>query len=331
MADFLVALEFLKGVPLPSSLLIFTHVLLFLQPGKAISVIGPGESMMAGIGEEVEFPCHLSQYLDVEHMEILWFRGQASDVVHLYQNGQELFGRQMVQFQNRTKLLTDEITTGSVILQLQGVAPSDEGPYGCRFLSSNFSGEAIWELEVAGLGSDPHISLEGYKEGGIQLRCSSTGWYPKPKAQWRDQQGRCLPPESEVIIQDVRGLFHLETSVVVRGRAHSNVSCCIQNPLLLQKKEFVIQIADAFLPGAFPWRSAFLGTLAIVSLLLVFLVALARACAQKQLRRREKLQKQKRAKQELGEPPGAVWAARHGGPQYRFLEERGVCTGFCPL
>ncbi|XP_023557593.1 butyrophilin-like protein 9 isoform X3 [Octodon degus] len=206
MADFPVFLEFLKGAPLHSSLLILTNILLFLQPGKGTTVIGPEESIMAHIGEEVDFSCHVSPYLDVEHMEIRWFRDQTSDVVHLYQNGQELFGEQMVQFQNRTKLLTDEITTGGVILQLHGVVPSDEGLYGCRFLSSNFSGEAIWELEVA----------------------------------------------------------------------------------------------DVFLPGGFPWRGAFLGTLTGALVLLVVLVALARIRRRKQLRRREKLLKQKQAEEERG-------------------------------
>nr|XP_013010574.1 butyrophilin-like protein 9 isoform X2 [Cavia porcellus] len=237
-------------------------------------------------------------------MEILWFRGQASDVVHLYQDGQELFERQMVQFQNRTKLFTDAIVDGSVTLQLYGVVPSDEGPYGCRFHSDNFSGSAIWMLEVAGLGSDPHISLEGYKEGGIQLRCSSTGWYPKPKAQWRDHRGQCLSPESEAIFQDVQGLFHLETSVVAGGTAPSNVSCSIQNPLLDQKKEFVLHIADAFLPGASPWRSAFLGTLAAAApLLLLVLAALAWVRARTQVERgvamlSKQLQEQRRAEEE---------------------------------
>ncbi|KFO20805.1 Butyrophilin-like protein 9 [Fukomys damarensis] len=247
MANFLVSMECLKRVPLTSSLLILTHLLLYLQLGKAdseVKVIGPGESVLALVGEEVEFSCHLSQYMDVEHMEIRWFWGLASDVVHLYQDGQELFGEQMVQFKNRTKLFRDEMATGSVILRLHNVVPSDQGLYSCRFLSSNFSGEAIWELEVAGLGSDPHISLEGFKEGGIQLRCSSSGWYPKPQVQWRGHQGQCLPPETEAIVQDVQGLFRLETSVVVQGRAHRSVSCSIQNPLLIQKKEFVVQIAE---------------------------------------------------------------------------------------
>lgn len=113
-------------------------------------MVGPGESILAVVGEEVEFPCHLSPYQDARDMEILWFRSQASDVVHLYQEGQELPGRQMAQFQNRTQLFKDDIMDGSVALLLQGIVPADQGPYGCRFLSSNFSGEAIWDLEVAG-------------------------------------------------------------------------------------------------------------------------------------------------------------------------------------
>lgn len=107
--------------------------------------------------------------------------------------------------------------------------------------------EGAWSfsplLPLPGLGSDPHISLEGFKEGGIQLRCSSSGWYPMPLAQWRDHHGRCLPPETEDIIQDAQSLFSLETSVVIQGGTQSNVTCSIQNPLLGQKKEFAVQIA----------------------------------------------------------------------------------------
>ncbi|XP_062944168.1 butyrophilin-like protein 9 [Cynocephalus volans] len=298
MVNFLVSLDSSQRESLPSSLFFHTYLLLLLllRPGEPnseeITVIGPGESILALVGEEVEFQCQLSSSLDAEHMEILWFRNRDSDVVHLYQERQELYSRQMAQFQNRTKLLKEHIADGSVILQLHRVVPSDEGRYGCRFLSSDFSGEAVWELEVAGLGSDPHISLEGFKEGGIQLRCSSSGWYPKPKAQWRDRQGQCLPPESEAIVQDAWGLFGLETSVVVRVGAHSNVSCSIENPLLIQKKEFMVQIADIFLPGTSPWKTAFLGILVGLLLILALLMILVLYFFQKQRRSQEKLMKQ---------------------------------------
>nr|XP_037855828.1 butyrophilin-like protein 9 isoform X2 [Chlorocebus sabaeus] len=222
-------------------------------------------------------------------MEIRWFWNHTSDVVHLYQEQQELPGRQMEAFRNRTKLVKDYIAYGSVILQLHSIVPSDEGTYGCRFLSNNFSGEALWELEVAGLGSDPHLSLEGFKEGGIQLRLRSSGWYPKPKAQWRDHQGQCLPPEFEAIVWDAQGLFSLETSVVVREGAFSNVSLSIQNLLLNQKKEFVVQIAGVFSPGASPWKGALVGALAA---LLAVLAALALGFLRLRRRCQEKLKKE---------------------------------------
>ncbi|XP_005626328.1 butyrophilin-like protein 9 [Canis lupus baileyi] len=296
MMYFPVFLDLSQQVPMLSGVFFLTHLTLLLQPvelnSEEVKVIGPGEPILALVGEEVEFSCYLSPYLDAEDMEIRWFRSQTSDVVHLYRGGQELHSQQMVQFQNRTKLIKDFIMDGMVNLKLHGIIPADEGLYGCRFLSTNFSREAIWELEVAGLGSDPHISLEGFKEGGIQLRCSSSGWYPKPQAQWKDHKGQCLSPEMEAIVQDAQSLFNLETSVVVQGDAHNNVSCSIQNSFLIQKKEFTIQIADVFLPGNSPWKRAFLGILVGLSLLLALLVTLALYFFQKQRRSQEKLKEQ---------------------------------------
>ncbi|XP_054207782.1 butyrophilin-like protein 9 isoform X4 [Homo sapiens] len=296
MVDLSVSPDSLKPVSLTSSLVFLMHLLL-LQPGEPsseVKVLGPEYPILALVGEEVEFPCHLWPQLDAQQMEIRWFRSQTFNVVHLYQEQQELPGRQMPAFRNRTKLVKDDIAYGSVVLQLHSIIPSDKGTYGCRFHSDNFSGEALWELEVAGLGSDPHLSLEGFKEGGIQLRLRSSGWYPKPKVQWRDHQGQCLPPEFEAIVWDAQDLFSLETSVVVRAGALSNVSVSIQNLLLSQKKELVVQIADVFVPGASAWKSAFVATLP----LLLVLAALALGVLRKQRRSREKLRKQAEKRQE---------------------------------
>ncbi|XP_068392724.1 butyrophilin-like protein 9 isoform X1 [Eschrichtius robustus] len=332
--DFPVSLDSYQRVRLPSSLFFLTHLLLLLQPGEMhseeVRVVGHGEPILAHVGDEVEFSCHLSPYRNAEHMEIRWFRSQASDVVHLYRERQEFYGQQMAQFQNRTELITDEIADGSVTLRLHPVVPADEGPYGCRFVSSDFTGEAVWELEVAGLGSDPQISLEGFKQEGIQLRCSSSGWYPKPQSQWRDHQGRCLPPETEVIVKDAQGLFSLETSVVVQGGAHSNVSCSIQNPLLGQKKEFVVQIADVFLPGTSPWKRAFLGTLVGTLLLLALLPTLALYFFRKQRRSQEKLKKQaEKDKGKLTEELGKLqveldWRKAEGQAEWRAAQQHAV-------
>ncbi|KAM5302039.1 butyrophilin-like protein 9 [Glossophaga mutica] len=333
MAGFPVSLDSFRWGPRPIGLLF--HILLLFQPGELnsekLQVIGPEASILAHVREEVEFHCHLSASQSAEHMEIRWFRGQASEVVHLYREQQELPGQQMAQFRNRTKLIKDDIAEGAAILQLHGVIPADEGPYGCRFLSSSFSGEAVWELEVAGMGSDPHISLEGFEKGGIRMRCSSSGWYPKPQAQWRDHRGQCPLPESEAITQDAQGLFSLETSVVVQEGAHSNVSCSIQNPLLFQKKEFVVQIADTFLPGPSPWKTAFLGTVAGgLMLLLALLTTLALCCFHRQRRSQDKLKEQAdkdkgKLTAELGKLQEELdWRRAEGQAEWRAAQQYAV-------
>ncbi|KAM4826548.1 butyrophilin-like protein 9 [Thomomys bottae] len=334
MGDLPGSLEFLKRILLPSSVFFLTYLLLLPQPGKVNSeeaqVMGPGESMLALVGDEVEFPCHLSPPRDAAHMEIRWFRSRLEDVVHLYPEQPGLGASSMAQFQNRTRLDTDEIAQGRVALSLRALRPADEGQYGCRFLSGDFSGEAVWELEVAGPGSDPHLSLEGFKDGGIQLRCSSHGWYPKPKVQWNEHQGRCLPPESEAIIQDAQGLFSVETSVVVHKGAHHNVSCSILNTLLSQKKEFAVQIADLFLPGTSPWKKAFLGTLVTLPLLLALLALLAMHYFHKHQQSQAKVKKQ--ADQERGKLTAQLeklqtelkWRRAEGQAEWRAARQYAV-------
>uniref|UniRef100_A0A5F8HFQ6 Butyrophilin like 9 n=1 Tax=Monodelphis domestica TaxID=13616 RepID=A0A5F8HFQ6_MONDO len=258
---------------------------------EELMVFGYREPILAMVGEEVEFPCYLISKLDAEDMQIRFFRNKISEIVHDYQDRQELFNRQMVQYQGRTQLLKDYIQEGSVALRLLHIIPADEGQYGCLFQSKDFSNNATWELEVAGLGSDPNIYFEGFEEGGIRLTCSSKGWYPKPKAIWKDYQGQQLPFLSKTITQDAQGLFHLEMSVVVKEGAHSHVACSIQNTLLVQKKEFTLHIADVFLPKNSVWRGSFIGTLMGLVSLLVLCMILALYFFQKQRRSKEKLRK----------------------------------------
>lgn len=136
-------------------------------------VLGPEESILARVGEAVEFPCRLSSYQDAEHMEIRWFRTQVSNVVYLYQEPQGRSSPQMAQFRNRTLFEAYDIAEGSVNLHLLSVVPSDEGRYGCRFLSHNFSGEAMWELEVAGMLSQASQGQETEKRMGLELQRQS--------------------------------------------------------------------------------------------------------------------------------------------------------------
>lgn len=86
--------------------------------------------------------------------------------------------------------------------------------------------------------------MTGPKEGGIQVLCSSSGWFPRPTLQWTDTTGRKLPSLPESHTQQEDGLFHVDASLVVTDSSLGNLTCSIQNPLSGQEKTSTI-----FLPG----------------------------------------------------------------------------------
>ncbi|XP_026518136.1 butyrophilin subfamily 1 member A1-like [Terrapene carolina triunguis] len=220
--------------------------------------------------------------MSAENMEVRWFRSQFSAVVHLYRDGQDQYGLQIPEYRERTELLRDDITNGSVSLRIHDIRPSDNGQYKCFFQSSVSYEDAILELQVAGLGSAPAISVEGHQDGGIRVVCRSAGWYPEPKAQWRDLQGQLLPSVSENISPEANGLFQTEIAIVLTEESNQKVSCCVRNPRLNQERESEISIAELFSPRVNPWMVA-LG-------MILALLPLASYCFWRQHRAKDKLQ-----------------------------------------
>ncbi|XP_046308633.1 butyrophilin-like protein 1 [Marmota monax] len=236
---------------------------------SGFSVNGPAEPIMALLGEDVTLPCQLYPEQSAARMHIWWYRAQISPAVLVVQNGQEQSGEQMLEYRGRTKLVGDSISKGHVALLIQHVKASDNGQYRCRFQDGDISQEAIIELNVIGLGSIPHVHMTGPKEGGIQVLCSSGGWFPSPKVQWKDMAGAKLPSLSESQTQDWDGLFHVKSSLVVTDSSLSNVTCSIQNPLSGQEKVSSIFLPEPFFPRMSPWKAALAGTVPVLVLLLI--------------------------------------------------------------
>ncbi|XP_039395203.1 butyrophilin subfamily 1 member A1-like isoform X3 [Mauremys reevesii] len=218
--------------------------------------------------------------MSAESMEVRWFRSTFSAIVHLYRDGRDQVGQQIAPYRSRTKLLKDSIANGTVSLRIHNITPSDEGTYGCHFQSPTFYEEAILELEVAGLGSTPHLSVDGYQHGGIHVVCESAGWYPEPQVLWRDLRGQQLAPVMEKISQRADGLFDTHIAAVITDSSNQNLSCSVLNPRLGQEKTAKMHIADVFLPRTNPYQVALSVTLAGVFLL----VLLAGYCFWKQHR-----------------------------------------------
>ncbi|KFO20804.1 Butyrophilin-like protein 3 [Fukomys damarensis] len=159
-------------------------------------------------------------------MEVRFFKERFSTVVHLYKDGEDQKYLQVPAYRGRTVLVKDFMADGHVSLVLKNITLSDAGLYGCWFNSQTYDREAIWELKVSALGSTPVISVMGYGDGGIQLLCQSSGWFPKPTVKWKGPKGQVLSSGYKTN-SDRNNLFNVETSFTIQENT-GNVSCAIQ-------------------------------------------------------------------------------------------------------
>ncbi|XP_065418486.1 butyrophilin subfamily 1 member A1-like isoform X3 [Chrysemys picta bellii] len=229
---------------LPGYVVFFIALHIHNFASAQFTVTGPDHPITTSIGGEAVLPCHLSPRMSAENMEVRWFRFQYHSVVHLYQEGQDKYEEQMLEYHGRTELLKDGITNGSVSLRLCQVQLSDHGQYTCFFQYSISYEEAILELMVSAMGSDPHISVDGHQDGGIRVVCQSAGWHPEPEAQWRDHHGQLLSSASEKISKADNGLFQTQISIVITEDSNQNLSCSVRNPLVNQDKISTVFIAE---------------------------------------------------------------------------------------
>uniref|UniRef100_F7CHX1 Butyrophilin subfamily 1 member A1 n=1 Tax=Monodelphis domestica TaxID=13616 RepID=F7CHX1_MONDO len=271
-------------------------ILFFIIFVKQFVVLGPTEPIVALLGTDIILPCLLSPLMSAEHMEVRWFRSQFSEAVIVFQKGKEETDEQLVEYTGRTELISEFITEGRLAVKIYNVQISDNGKYQCYFRKGDVYEQASLEVKVAGLGSAPHLRLEGHEDGGVKLACMADGWFPQPQVQWRDNRGGKLSSLSETQAQDEAGFFHMKALIVVQESSVRNVSCSICNKLLSQEKISAIDIPESFFPKTSPWKKALSGILPVVGILLgisIFFILKERKKTKKLLQEKKEDKKDK--------------------------------------
>lgn len=111
----------------------------------------PTVHLVAIVGGQTELSCQLFPPQSAKHMEVSWFKGGHSKLVHLYRDGHEVKGEAAPEYVDRTEFVEEAIGEGKVTLRLHNIQVSDNGTYQCSFKDSNFSNVARMNLNVAGM------------------------------------------------------------------------------------------------------------------------------------------------------------------------------------
>ncbi|XP_036207747.1 putative selection and upkeep of intraepithelial T-cells protein 1 homolog [Myotis myotis] len=222
-------------------------IIFFLVIQTAISelftVDSPVGPMVALLGEEVKLHCYISPAQNAEHMEIYWYHKSFTKPLQLYKRGNDPYRETSLDNIKRTEILKEDIGKGNITLRIQNVSVSDGGKYRCLFKDGNFSKEAVQELKVLAPDLDLEIQVKINRLHGIQIKCSSGGWFPQPQMQWVNSRGELIPLSSKSETQDEAGLFHMHITLFLE-KSQGMITCWLQHPVTGQEKRTSIQMAD---------------------------------------------------------------------------------------
>ncbi|XP_014398916.1 PREDICTED: selection and upkeep of intraepithelial T-cells protein 8 isoform X2 [Myotis brandtii] len=203
----------------------------------------PTVHLVAIVGGQTELSCQLSPPQSAKHMEVSWFKGDHSKLVHLYRDGHEVKGEAAPEYVDRTEFVKEAIGEGKVALRLHNIRVSDNGTYQCSFKDGNFSNMASMDLNVTALGLETQIHIQAPRTDGLMVECNSGGWFPQPQMVCKDSKGEVIPHSSQSYSQDGAGLFHIKMTLLLSYKSQGDMICYIRNPLSEEEKKINIILA----------------------------------------------------------------------------------------
>ncbi|MBN3322259.1 BT2A2 protein, partial [Atractosteus spatula] len=234
--------------------------ILFLFP-ETFQVLGPAGPVVATVGEDTVLPCYLSPSISVLDLEIRWFRGDFSKPLFLYLNHRPRLQNQNPFYKGRTDLFPEEFPSGNASLFLKSVRGTDDGQYTCMVKSTNWYEEAVIDVAVRGVGTQPSVSLHSNEGGQTQLVCRSEGWFRNPAVNWTDKDGQDVTSQSSTTVErDRQGLLSVSSYIPVKQE--SNIfSCLVRSTVPQLDLGSELHIPRDFSPGPSGWMVALILTL----------------------------------------------------------------------
>ncbi|XP_067435454.1 DNA ligase 1-like isoform X3 [Thunnus thynnus] len=202
-------------------------------------VIGPSQPIVATVGDDVIFPCHLQSAMNAFDMTVEWARRDLNPrFVFVWRDGVELQSKKNPSYEGRTSVFMEELKHGNLSLKLSKVKPSDEGTYRC-FVPQ--LGESSVRL-VVGSVSSPVINMTVNSSGVLQ--CESKGWYPEPEVFWLDSEGNLLSAGPTETVRGPDDLYTVSSRVTVVKRHNNSVTCRVQQNNISQIRETHIIVTE---------------------------------------------------------------------------------------
>lgn len=195
------------------------------------------------VGSQAELSCRLSPPQNAQLMQVGWFRDRHSQMIYLYEDGEEHSGEGIQNYMNRTVFLKDALEEGKITLQIYNVTVFDGGQYHCFFKDGHTYEEGIVDLRVAAVGLGVQINVQVLDTEGFVVECTSEGWFPQAQMAWTDSSGNVIPHSSKSYSHDGAGLLHLQMTILLKNSTHGPVTCCFYNPVTGQEKRAGIVIS----------------------------------------------------------------------------------------
>ncbi|KAJ8262594.1 hypothetical protein GJAV_G00168170 [Gymnothorax javanicus] len=237
-------------------LILLMYHLISVSRQETLQIVGASGPIIASVGEDVTLPCSLQPSRSTKIVYVQWFRPQNRDpLVHLHDQGEDSNQNQNPSYNERTGLLSEDLTNGIASLRLRDVQVTDKGEYQCLIQKpSDPHGyfQTLVSLEIRAVGTEPVIFTEAHRQRGVGLMCESKGWYPQPDLIWHDSEGHKLSFEKTEVFRDSRDLFTVRRHVVLHNRGTRRVFCRVFQQKLHQDKVMEFEIhAEMFCQK--PW------------------------------------------------------------------------------